>query len=161
MTNVSILSLSLSLCEKTGCFGWVTWGMLLYIATDQLLWLLTLSYIQGKFDFISFLLPSPLFSSLLFSSHCESQRWVNPCWRPLASGKPNPSHPPSSSSSLFIKNPSCNQVFASGSLLFLFYSPARICTIATEQNSYIFIYVQCKMNAHLFMEQTFRTLTSD
>lgn len=126
--------------------------------SDQLVWFLTLSYIQGKFDlfpFFFFFYLSPL--PLLFSSST-----VNPNNRTHVAPSPLFSESWTLPPSLFLF-PSFfpfSRLHAISVCFAIAVFPARF-RIATEQNNYIFIYVQCKMNAHFFMEQTFRTLTSD
>lgn len=121
--------------------------------SDQLVWFLTLSYIQGKFDlFPFFLLPLPLlFSSSTVNPNNQTHVAPSPVFWKL--------NPPSIPLSLPLFFP-FSHLHAISVCFRIAVFPVRFC-IATEQNNYIFIYVQCKMNAHFFMEQTFRTLTSD
>lgn len=124
--------------------------------SDQLVWFLTLSYIQGKFDLFLFIFVAPL--PLLFSSSTVKSQQPNArCSLPPVLWKLNPPSVPLSHSPLFFLSLVFMQAaFASGSLCF----PRDSASPLNRTIIYLFMY-NVKWMQHFFMEQTFRTLTSD
>lgn len=113
-------------------------------------WFLTLSYTQGKFDL--FLLFSLFYN--LYHGNSHQITHVSPLCPNI--NLPSLSFSLSLSHSLSLSS-SCKTCLLQDNCIC-----GKFC-IATEQNNYIFIYVQWKWmhTSYIFMEQTFRMLTLD
>lgn len=152
--------------EKTKWFRWVTWGMFLYAVNRPLYTSDVCSFVQikARLWFIphSILHTGQIWPLSLFVLHFgnlnRSSPWQNnSCWPPLSNQKRPLALFLSSFHTLFL---SC--LYANNVCLMINVISGKFC-IATEQNNYIFIYVQWKWmhTSYIVMEQTFRTLTLD
>lgn len=152
-------------------FRWVTWGMLLYAVTGiwiHLMFVLSLvsttrlCLIPLSILHTGQIWPFPLFVSLFDNLYHSNFHPNNSCWPPLSNQKrPLTLTPLSLSLSLFLTL-YLSLLSANNVCVRITVISGKFC-IATEQNNYIFIYVQWKWmhTPYIFMKQTFKTFTLD